>query len=99
VSAVAVLSLALGIGANTSIFSLLNSLLFRKISVVEPERLVTVTSDFAISRGFQSGAGWNYTMWENLLGRSELFDGALAFRRLAAGRTRGAHRSCHRFPQ
>ena len=79
VSAVAVLSLALGIGVNTSIFTLLNGLLLRKIPVVEPERLVTVTSDFAISRGFQAGAGWNYPMWERLQARPDLFDGSLAW--------------------
>lgn len=79
VTAVAVLSLALGIGANTSIFALLNGLLLRKIPVVEPQRLATVTSDFAISRGFQAGAGWNYRMWQRLQARSEQFDGAFAW--------------------
>jgi putative ABC transport system permease protein len=87
VSAVAVLSLALGIGANASVFTLLNSLLIRKIPVVEPERLVTVTSEFAMSRGFLAGAGWNYAMWEKLNARPELFDGSLAWssRPLAVG--------------
>ena len=79
VTAVAVLSLALGIGANASIFTLLNSLLMRKMPVVEPERLVTVTSEFAASRGYLAGAGWNYAMWEKLQARSELFDGSLAW--------------------
>ena len=58
VTAVVVLSLGLGIGANTSFFTLLNSLLFRKMPVAEPERLVTVSSDFANSRGYYAGAGW-----------------------------------------
>ena len=79
VTAVAVLSLALGIGAATSIFSLLNSLLLRKMPVAEPERLVTVSSEFAISRGYFAGAGWSYSMWEKLQARSDLFDGALAW--------------------
>jgi len=79
VSVVAVLSLGLAIGANTSVFALLNSLLFRKMPVVAPERLVTVSSDFAISRGYFAGAGWSYPMWEQLQARPDLFDGSLAW--------------------
>ncbi len=41
-AAVAVLSLALGIGANTAIFSLLNALLLRPIPVQGPAALVSV---------------------------------------------------------
>jgi predicted permease len=39
---VAILSLALGIGANTTVFSLLDALLFRPLPVPEPERLVAI---------------------------------------------------------
>src|SRR5580693_10556640 len=39
-TAVTVLSLALGIGANTAIFSLINTLMLRMLPVYEPERLV-----------------------------------------------------------
>ncbi len=74
VSLAAILSLALGIGANTAIFSLVDSLLLRKLPVFEPERLATVASDFAISRGFKAGAGWNYVMWERFETRASVFD-------------------------
>jgi len=44
VTAVAVLSLALGIGVNSAIFSVFDRLLLRRIPVPEPERIVNVVS-------------------------------------------------------
>jgi predicted permease len=52
-TAVAVLSLALGIGANTAIFSLLNSVLMTTLPVRSPHELVILTNP--LSRGNVSG--------------------------------------------
>ena len=78
VSTVAALSLALGIGANTAIFSLVNSLLLRTLPVPEPERLVIMTTD--ASAGRRNTDAWNYGLWEEIRGRaSQMFDGAVAW--------------------
>ncbi len=79
VSLAASVSLALGIGATTAIFSVINELLLRPLPVDHPEQLVTISSDYAISYGFTAGAGWNYAMWDHLQQRAQTFDGALAW--------------------
>ena len=53
-TAVAVLSLALGIGANTAIFSLLNSVVMHALPVRDPQQLVILTNPNA--RGMGTGA-------------------------------------------
>jgi predicted permease len=61
-TAVAVLSLALGIGANSAIFSLVNGLLLRTLPVKEPSRLVL------IDRG-----SWTNPIWEQVRDRHATF--------------------------
>jgi putative ABC transport system permease protein len=73
VTAVAVLSLGLGIGANTAIFSLVNGLLLRPLPVTDPERLVMV------STGPELNEQYGYTTFEQIRRHGEPFDGALAW--------------------
>jgi predicted permease len=79
VTLAAVLTLALGIGATTAIFSVANAALLRRLPVKDPERLATITSETALRFGFQAGAGWNYSMWDQLRQRADAFDGAFAW--------------------
>ena len=76
-AAVAVLTLALGIGANTAIFSVVNSLLLRTLPVAKPQRLVTVSSARMSAQGYT--AGWGFPIWEQIRQRAQAFDGALAW--------------------
>jgi hypothetical protein len=62
-SIVAILSLALGIGANTAIFTLIDQILLRKLSVAAPEQLVML---------FQQGAHNGSNMGQRMHGRRRL---------------------------
>ena len=68
----AILSLALGIGANTAIFSILNALILRPLPVRDPERLVQLRSSG--SRG-----SWTHPLWTAVQTQSSLFDGVTAW--------------------
>jgi len=71
-TAVAVLTLALGIGANALVFSLLNALVLRPLNVPNAENF------YAIQRG--SGAGWHsYPDYLDLRDHNRTFDDLAAY--------------------
>jgi predicted permease len=76
-TAAAILTLALGIGINTALFSVVNGLLLRTLPVTAPEELVVLSTRGAIEQGFP--AGWTYPMWDQVRKRTDIFNGAIAW--------------------
>jgi predicted permease len=80
----AVLSLALGIGANTAIFSLLDQVVLRSLPVADPERLVALHGTYSGPGENSSAWGTNsesvfpYPFYKQLRDRDPAFSGMLA---------------------
>jgi putative ABC transport system permease protein len=82
-AAVAVITLALGIGANTAIFTLFDQVLLRRLPVRNPEQLVQLQSSGAdtgrlSARGGSRGAYFSYPMYHDLRDQNAVFSGMLA---------------------
>jgi predicted permease len=78
--AVAVLSVAFGIGANTAIFSLTDQILVRMLPVKQPEQLVMLS---AVGRHYGGNMGYNrisYPMYQDFRDGNRVFRGMFCFR-------------------
>jgi putative ABC transport system permease protein len=91
VTAVVILSLGLGIGANTAIFSLMYQMVLRSLPVQEPERLVVLNApgEFKSGRQSSSNAGgmdhiFSYRAFRELEKHPQGVEGVAAFRSLGS---------------
>ncbi len=82
---VAVLTLALGIGANTAIFSIVNAVMLRSLPVRNPGRIVLFSDNPGESMGMGNGIPsgrqrtFSYPLYMELRDHSHLFQGICAF--------------------
>jgi len=72
---IAVASLALGIGANTAIFSLVNTATLRPLPIAQPERIVALNN--AASKTFPT---FSYPNYKDLRDRNDVFSDLIAYR-------------------
>ncbi|HKQ80018.1 MAG TPA: ABC transporter permease [Blastocatellia bacterium] len=79
-TAVAVLSLALGIGANTAIFSLVDPILIKSLPVKDPEQLVVLkpVNQRGATEDDYTFAVFSYPIFEQLRDRTQIFSGVFA---------------------
>lgn len=73
--AVAVLSLAFGIGVNTAIFTLVNGILLKRLPVADPQRIVQVNG----KSGEFDAKEFSFPAWRELRGRNDIFSDVIGF--------------------
>jgi putative ABC transport system permease protein len=81
-TAVAVLTLALGIGANTAIFQLLDAVRLRTLPVKNPQELASVRIDQRHGASGSSNGRYSdltYAMWEQIRAQQQAFSSLFAF--------------------
>ena len=82
-SAIAILTLALGIGANTALFSVVNAIMMRPLPVRDPQQLVTLTDPNASGMWNGTNEGergmLTYHEFEGVRDNNQVFSGILAF--------------------
>ena len=74
-TAVSLLSLALGIGANTAVFSLINTVRLRLLPVREPGQLVELLQHYP---GEPRGGYWSWLSYEYYRDHNHVFSGLIA---------------------
>ena len=75
---VAILSIALGIGATTAIFTLVDQVLLRPLPVRNPHELVQVTARAVYGENWGDGTEISFPMYKDLRDNNQVFSGMFA---------------------
>src|SRR5262245_39694599 len=78
---IAIFTLALGIGANTAIFTVVNAALLRPLSYPEPGRIMRLAPDWP-NASFRNASESKYVFWRE---HSQSFDGVASTIRIGSG--------------
>ena len=81
---VAILTLAIGIGVNTTVFSVINGLILRPLPVAHPEQIAVLASQQEGREEFQP---FSYPDYQDIRNQAEIFSDLLAFRVSLVGLT------------
>ena len=81
--AVAVLSLALGIGANTAIFTLIDQLILRLLPIRDPQQILLLRGAGRHYGGNNGRNALSYPMYQDLRDRNQVFSGMMCRYRLS----------------
>src|SRR4029450_2602553 len=80
-TSIAVVTLALGIGATTAIFTVVNAVLLRPLPYDRPERIMSLSPDFAGNR-FSNASETKFVFWRD---QSQSFVGVAATNGIGSG--------------
>lgn len=76
ITLIALLSLALGIGANTAIFSMVNTIMLRPLPVESPEEIVSLRNEV----GRKVSMAFSYPNYKDFRDRNDVFAGLIGYR-------------------
>src|SRR5215475_8908121 len=90
---VCVLTLALGIGANTAVFSVMNAVLLKSLPVSDPERVVYLNTSGVPHHGYNTGdwtTSFSYPVYDALRQQHGALSEIIAYAPISSGSSKVA---------